>query len=281
MINFNGELTDNNVVLAVSNRGFAFGDALFETIKVSHAKILFWEDHYFRLMASMRIMRMEIPMNFTMEFLASEILKTLEANNLYNKTARVKISVYRKPGGLYRPETNNVEYVIETKNLLEDFYLIHDEPFEIDLFKDYFVAPGLLSTIKSNNKLINVLGSIYAKENDLHNCLLLNTAKQVVEALNGNVFVVKNKVIKTAELEQGCLNGIMRKQLIELVKSLPDYEILEAPISPFELQKADEIFITNVITGIQPVSKYRKKEFGAEIAKDLIRKLNTKIRLLN
>jgi branched-chain amino acid aminotransferase len=281
MINFNGELTNNNEVLAVSNRGFAYGDALFETIKVSHTKILFWEDHYFRLMASMRIMRMEIPMNFTMEFLASEMMKTLEANGLNNKTARVKISVYRKPGGLYSPETNDVEFVITAQELSEDFYGINDNPYEIDLYKDYFIAPGLLSTIKSNNKLINVLGSIYAKENGLQNCLLLNTEKQVVEALNGNVFVVKNKVIKTAALEQGCLNGIMRKQIMDIVNVVPDYELLVVPISPFELQNADEIFITNVITGIQPVTKYRKKEFSAEIAKDLIRKLNTKIRLLN
>lgn len=281
MINFNGELTDNNEVLAVSNRGFAYGDALFETIKVSYAKILFWEDHYFRLMASMRIMRMEIPMNFTMEFLASEMMKTLEANHLTSKTTRVKVSVYRKPGGLYSPETNDVEFVIVAQELSEDFYGINDNPYEIDLYKDYFIAPGLLSTIKSNNKLINVLGSIYAKENGLQNCLLLNTEKQVVEALNGNVFVVKNKVIKTAALEQGCLNGIMRKQIIDIVNVVPDYELLVVPISPFELQNADEIFITNVITGIQPVTKYRKKEFSAEIAKDLIRKLNTKIRLLN
>ena len=279
MINFNGQLTDNNDVLSASNRGFAYGDALFETIKVSHGKILFWEDHYFRLMASMRIMRMEIPMNFTMEFLATEIEKVLAATNLEKQTARVKLSVYRHEGGLYLPENNNVGYIITTKALAADFYLINEDAYEIDLFKDYFIAPGLLSTIKSNNKLIHVVGSVYAKENRLQNCLLLNTDKQVVEALNGNVFVVKNKVIKTAPLAHGCLKGIMRKQIMEVIEKIPEYTFEEAAISPFELQKADEIFITNVITGIQPVTKYRKKDFTIEIAKDLIRKLNTKIRL--
>lgn len=279
MINFNGQLTDNNDVLSASNRGFAYGDALFETIKVSHGKILFWEDHYFRLMASMRIMRMEIPMNFTMEFLATEIEKVLAATNLEKQTARVKLSVYRHEGGLYLPENNNVGYIITAKALAADFYLINEDAYEIDLFKDYFIAPGLLSTIKSNNKLIHVVGSVYAKENRLQNCLLLNTDKQVVEALNGNVFVVKNKVIKTAPLAHGCLKGIMRKQIMEVIEKIPEYTFEEAAISPFELQKADEIFITNVITGIQPVTKYRKKDFTIEIAKDLIRKLNTKIRL--
>ena len=72
MINFNGTLLEENTVLSTENRGYAYGDALFETIKTSGGKILFWEDHYFRLMASMRIMRMEIPMNFTMEFLEAD-----------------------------------------------------------------------------------------------------------------------------------------------------------------------------------------------------------------
>lgn len=280
MINFNGEITNNQELLNVFNRGFAYGDALFESIKVSYGKILFWEDHYFRLMASMRIMRMEIPMNFTMEYLASEILKTLESNNLHDKTARIKLSVYRNSEGLYLPKTNHVEYIISARKLQEDFYLIGDNAYEIDLFKDYFIAPNLLSTIKSNNKLINVIGSIYAQENGLQNCLLMNTDKQVIEALNGNVFVVKNNSIKTPTLEQGCLKGVMRKQLIDIISSISDYELDESAISPFELQKADEIFITNVITGIQPVTKYRKKEYTTEVARDLLGKLNVKIRLL-
>ena len=160
MVNFNGEITHNEKLLMASNRGFAFGDALFETIKVSHSKILFWEDHYFRLMASMRIMRMEIPMNFTMEYLSSEILKTIEANSSIDKTVRIKLSVFRNSTGLYLPKNNDVKYIITTKELDEDFYLINDEPYEVDLFKDYFIAPNLLSTIKSNNKLINVVSRV-------------------------------------------------------------------------------------------------------------------------
>ena len=281
MVNFNGEITRNEELLTASNRGFAYGDALFETIKVSHSKILFWEDHYFRLMASMRIMRMEIPMNFTMEYLSTEILKTIEANNLGAKTVRIKLSVYRNSKGLYLPESNDVKYIITVRELDGDFYLINNEPYEVDLFKDYFIAPNLLSTIKSNNKLINVVGSIYTKENGLQNCLLMNTDKQVIEALNGNVFVVKGHIIKTPALEQGCLKGILRKQLMEIINSIPDYNLDESAISPFELQKADEIFITNVITGIQPVSQYRKKTYSSEIAKDLIGKLNARVRLFN
>ena len=137
----------------------------------------------------------------------------------------------------------------------------------------------LLSTLKTNNKAINVVGSIYAKENKLHNCLLLNTNKHVIEALNGNVFVVNGNVIKTPPIADGCLKGIMRKQLTDILKKLPEYKLIEDSISPFELQKADEVFITNVIVGIQPVTKYRKKTFKKEVSKMLLQKLNVKIRL--
>ncbi len=280
MINFNGTLQENTQVLHNSNRGYAYGDGLFETIKVVNNKLLFFEDHYFRLMASMRIMRMEIPMYFTMEFLEDEIKKTLEANQLLEQTARVKIQVNRVEGGLYFPESSDVQFIIAVKQIDTPFYLLNDTEYVVDLYKDHYVSPSLLSTLKTNNKALNVIGSIYAKENRLDNCLVLNTNKNVVEALNGNLFLVKGTNIKTPPTSDGCLKGILRKQLIELIKLLPDYTLEETSISPFELQKADELFTTNVIKGIQPISKYRKKEFKNEVAKMLLQKLNVKVRLV-
>ena len=279
MINFNGKIQEETAVITADNRGYNYGDAIFETIKASHGKLLFWEDHYFRLMASMRIMRMEIPMRFTMEFLQEEILKTLKSNDLINASARVKLLVNRNEGGFYLPTDNNVSFIISTQVLNADFYLLNENPYVVDLFKDFYISPGLLSTLKTNNKAINVIGSIYAAENELDNCLLLNTNKNIVEALNGNIFVVKGKSVKTAPIEDGCLKGVMRKQIIEIIELLPEYTLEENSISPFELQKADEIFITNVIVGIQSITKYRKKEFENKVAKILLQKLNVKVRL--
>jgi len=281
MINFNGNITNEVNVISFKNRGFNYGDALFETIKASHGKLLFWEDHYFRLMASMRIMRMEIPMNFTMEYLESQITNTLEANKLYEASARVKLMVNRVEGGLYSPEKNAIEFLINVVSIDNDFYLIDNSAYEVDLFKDYYISPSLLSTLKTNNKVLNVVGSIYAKENKLQNCLILNTNKQVIEALNGNLFLVKDKIIKTPPISDGCLKGIMRKQIIEIIGMMPEYTLEETSISPFELQKADALFITNVITGIQSITKYRKKNFTTTFANDLVKKLNIKIRLSN
>lgn len=279
MTNFNGTFLEQEQLLSINNRGYAYGDALFETIKASHGKLFFWEDHYFRLMASMRIMRMEIPMNFTMEFLEEQITNTLKAANLDTASARVKLSVHRNEGGLYLPNTNAISFIITVKQIEDDFYTFQAGFYEVDLFKDYYVSPSLLSTLKTNNKALNVVGSIYAKENKLNNCFVLNTNKHVIEALNGNVFVIKGSTIKTPPISDGCLKGVMRKQVIEVLKTLPEYELVEESVSPFELQKADEIFITNVIVGIQPVTKYRKKLFNAEASKTILQKLNIKLRL--
>jgi branched-chain amino acid aminotransferase len=273
MINFNGTIDSENVKLSNSNRGFLYGDAVFETCKVVQNRILFFEDHYFRLMSSMRIVRMKIPMNFTLEFLENEVLRLLEKLNP-SDAFRVRITVYRKEGGLYLPFDNSVSYVIAAEPLEHSKYLVGKPSYEVDLYKDFFIAKQLLSSIKSTNRTINVTGSIFAKENNLNNCLLLNNEKNVVEALNGNLFMLSNSKLITPLVSDGCLNGVMRKQILSIAKKIDSIEVMEASISSFELQKADELFITNVITGIQPITQYRKKEYTTELSELLTAQLN-------
>ena len=273
MINFNGTILDKNDSDLITNRGFLFGDAVFETVKIVENKILFLEDHYFRLMASMRILRMEIPMNFTMEFFEAEIVTLATAQNT-SDSARARITVFRNPGGLYRPLTNNVSYCITTEKLNHKTYQNLISAYEVDLFKDFYVAKNLLSTLKTNNKILNITASIFAAENDLQNCLLINETKNVVEATNGNLFMLLGKKLITPPLSEGCLNGILRKQVIKIAQKMLDFDFEESPISPFDLQKADEIFITNVISGVQPITKYRKKEFTTNFSAIIVAKLN-------
>jgi len=276
MTNFNGNLESQEHIFS-SNRAFKYADAIFETIKVVNGTILFWEDHYFRLMSSMRIVRMEIPMEFTMEFLEGEILKLVEAENLLEATARIRMTVFRDAPGLYTPEHNAIGYFIEVSELKNSKYVHANGQHVVDLFKDHYVTPQLLSTLKTTNRVLNVIAGIFAKENDLDNCLLLNSNKQVVEAINGNLFLVKGKTIKTPPLDDGCVKGVLRKQILELVSKLDGYTIEEASISPFELQKADELFVTNVIQGVKSITKYRKKNFESDTASRLVTLLNENI----
>lgn len=280
MVNYNGQLYPRTAqFLNQENRGLQYGDALFETVRVSNGKLFFWEEHYFRLMSSMRILRMEIPMDFTMEFLEQEVTKTIKANNLEQETARVKILVNRKPGGFYTPKNNTIDYLVTVSPINQPFYILSDDAYEVELFKDYYVNPDMLSNLKTTNKILNVVAGVYANENGYQNCLLLNNKKQVVECINGNLFLVKGKIIKTPPLEDGCLDGIIRKTLIGLLEGLDTFEIVQESISPFELQKADELFVTNVISGITPITKYRKKIFESEVSESLVGKLNARARL--
>lgn len=280
MINLNGNILSSENNLLYNNRAFLFGDGVFETVKIVNNKILFLEDHYFRLMAAMRIIRMEIPMNFTMDYFENQIIAVANTNNQAN-SARARITVFRNHGGNYLPETNTISFLINTIALKNQQYVIAKKTYEIDLFKDFYVAKQLLSTIKSTNKLIAITGSIFAKENNLDNCLLLNESKNVVEALQGNVFMlIKNKLI-TPPISEGCLNGIMRKQVIKLAKKIEGLEVIEAIISPFDLQNATELFITNVIIGIQPITTYRKKNYQTGFSTALLEQLNANLNKIN
>lgn len=279
MINFNGNICESNNCISVQNRGFLFGDAVFDVLKVVGKKIYFWEEHYLRLMASMRIVRMEIPHNFTMEFLENQIIKTICENNQENQAVCVRFTVVRSQSSNYTPKSNSIDYYIETQAIDAVFYQNQEIPYEVELYKDFYVQPDLLSTLKTANRMINITGSVFAQENDYQNCILLNSQKNVASFLDGNLFIINENHIKTPPITDGCINGVTRKKIIEIIKKTNDFTIEEASISPFDLQKSDELFLTNSIVGIQSVSQYRKKTFNNTIAKNLIGKLNTAARL--
>lgn len=279
MINVNGVLKNIAQDSFAQNRGFLYGDAVFETMKTLDGKVLFLEDHYFRMMAAMRVLRMDIPMDFNMEFFEDEILKTIHSQEIKSSSYRVRVTCYRKAGGKYKPENRGVDFVAEASPLEDDIYSYNNKNYEVELYKDFYVATQLLSTLKTNNRAINVMASIFADENGYENLLLINDQKNVIEAINGNIFIVKANEICTPPIADGCISGIMRKKIIEKLKLWKEYTFVERSISPFELQKSDELWITNVVMGIQSVTNYRKKTFENNLAKKMTQQLNASIRL--
>lgn len=275
MVNCNGVIKQSSELVLETNRGFLFGDAVFETIRVTQS-ILFLEAHYLRLMAAMRICRMEIPMNFTMEFFEEQIMVLLDHLDK-NPAYRVRCTVFRDSSGFYTPSSNETGFIISALPLTNEKYAISEQPYEVELYKDFHVTKHLLSTLKTTNKMVHTLAGIFAKENAYQNCLLLNEDKNIVESIQGNIFMKIGNNVCTPPVSDGCVNGILRKQLIKLLQADTTVEFEERSISPFELQKADELFLSNVIMGVQPITKYRKKEYDSLFAKALIHKLNENI----
>lgn len=277
MVHINGELiSQEQASISFDNRGTYYGDAVFETMRAHNGSILFFEAHYFRLMSGMRILRMDIPSLFTPEYIENAVMELLEKKELHNTAARIRFTVWRNTGGYYTPSDNGVQYSITCSALEQTSFKNVDERV-VDLYKDYYVPSNLLSTIKSAQKMVHVLAGRFGHENGYHDMLLMNDQKMVVESIAGNLFLRKGNVVKTPPVIDGCLNGIMREQVIQQIKRMLNYEIVEETITPFELQRADELFTTNMIKGIQSITKYRKKNFENSLATELLELFNDKL----
>jgi len=274
LVSYNGEIIeDYELEMHVDNRAFKYGDSVFETMKFSNGKINFWEDHYFRLMSAMRIVRMEIPMNFSPEFIESKVLEFLQAKHSEKQTNRIRLSIVRQDGGLYTPTSNDIDYLIETTVIEDVEYELNVTGLKMDVFKDHFKPKGLLSNIKSTNCLIYTVAGIFARENELDDVILINEDKHVVESVSSNMFLIKGDKLITPTIESGCLRGVIRKNILKIA-SKAGLEVEERDFSPFEIQRADEMFLTNAIKGIQWVASFKKKSFTNDKAKALLVELN-------
>ncbi len=279
MVNFNGTLlAKNKAIITVDNRAFRFGDALVEQLRVGNGRIYFLEEHYRRLMASMRMLRMPIPMYFTMEFLEEEVLKLGQIASESLLHAAIRISIFRSDSGQQLfSDSEDVSFLIEGEALATASYELSESPLEVELFKDFLVNPDTLSCLSTNNQLLRVVGSIYANENHYGDCFLLNQDKMVIGGLNSTIFLVQGDTITTPPLTDGCTNTVMRKTIIGQIQHEETLQLEEKSILPFALQKADEILLCDAITGIKAVSKYRKTSYSRLVAKHLNTGLNTYI----
>jgi branched-chain amino acid aminotransferase len=271
MINFNGKITDLSDQL-INNRAFLYGDAVFETLIIFNDKILFWEDHYFRLMSSMRIIRLDIPDKYTPEFFKENIIK-IHNSISQTRNSRIRINIFRFSGGKYKPKKNTPSFIISCESINYNTYELNKGHYEVDLYKDYYLDNQLISSIKTNNKIINVVASIYASENGFDNCILLNKDKLVSEFINSNLFIIRDEKIYTPTLKSGCLNGVLRKNLFKILSS-SSFELCEQDLSTFDITQSDEIFGTNIAQGIFSVTKFRKKDYDCSKTKKIITMLN-------
>lgn len=278
MVNFNGDLVPADAhFLNHRNRGLLFGDALTETLRHTGEAILFWEEHYFRLMASMRQLRMEIPMTFTLEFLEAEVSKTLTAGGLAGKPALAEIIVFRKDGTDLLPNSLESSFIIRATELSTSGFTPVEGPVRADLFRDYYIQADGLARLAHNNRIVQVLAGIYARENDLETCLLLNHRKEIAEGLHGTLFLRTGSALKTPPLHSGCTGSVLRDHLLKQSWQESPFELTEGEISPFELQQADELFLLHIKHGVMPITQYRKAAYSSEAAHFTADLLNSRI----
>lgn len=272
-INHNGELLPANLpVLKVNNRSFCYGDGLFETIRIIKLKPMFLKEHLQRLHKGMQVLKMKSNSEFNEAFFEKQILELATKNNVVSD-ARVRLTIYRNEGGLYTPVDNNVSYIIQVIPLTEVGYELNSKGYTVDLYTDIKKTPSLLSPIKSANGMIYVMAGIYKNENKLDDCILTNDKGQIIETISSNIFAVKNGVLYTSPVADGCVDGVMRKKIIQVAEA-NRIAVYELSVMQSVLLGADELFLTNAITGIRWIMAYKQKRYFHNTSKKLIDKLN-------
>ncbi len=261
-----------------NNRSFQYGDGLFETMHALGSGVQFFYEHMERLIGSMKLLKMEVPVRFSIDTLGlqKEITKLLTKNKIF-KGGRVRLTVYRKSGGFYSPETKEINYLIQTEHLKHDQYILNTKGFNIDIFEEVQKPLNIFSGLKTTSSIFYVMAGIFKSDNKLDECLIINEKGNIVEGISANVFIVKEKNIYTPSLKSGCLNGIMRKKIIDIAKKEKLTIFDDVPIKLADIMTADELFFTNAINGIRWVLGFKQRRYYNKIAKQLDQKLNESV----
>jgi branched-subunit amino acid aminotransferase/4-amino-4-deoxychorismate lyase len=272
-INFNGEIQpEDHPVMTINNRGFRYGDGLFESMRLIKGELKFADLHVERLQKGMKVLKFEGYSHLDTYFLKEKV-EELVRRNQTGPNGRVRLTVFRDSGGLYSPVSNKPAYALEVYKIADSLYVSEPKGFIVDVFKDVPKPINLLSNYKTCNSLPFVLAGIFKNQFSLDEVLILNQNGFLCEAMSSNLFLVYDKKVYTPALTEGCIGGVMRSVVIQLAKE-NDVPLMEAQIDPAILKEADEVFVTNAGRGIQWVMGIGKKRYFNETSRFLLDKLN-------
>ena len=265
---FNGQfLPDNTPLITSQNRGFRYGDGLFETLRVINNQVLFSDLHMERLFSGLNLLRFDLSPHFSPEFLLNKISGLAQKNKQENR-ARIRLNVFRGNGGLYDPENNQPNYCIESWPLDMHTDKWNEHGLSAGVFTSGKKSMDQFSNLKSNSALLYVVAAQDAKAAKLNDHLILNTAGRICESTMANVFLVKQQQVLTPPLSEGCVAGILRRALLEYLPT-EGFIVQEKPITMDELFSADEVFLTNAIRPLRWIGEINGKTFGHTVSREI------------
>ena len=266
--NYNGNIYKNDTtVISVNSRGLRFGDGLFETLKSRNNKLQFAGDHFARLWKGMNLLQFKIPVHLTADYLQREVLELLNKNG-HDNMARIRLTVFRDDGGLYDEINHIPNYLIQTWALPEDAGKWNTNGLLLGVYDDVKKSCDILSNLKHNNFLPYVMAVLYAKKQKWNDTVLLNNHGRICDTTIANIFLIKGDVIYTPSLDEGCIAGVMRKNLLaQFVKS--KLKVVEGEITIEDLLNADEVFLSNSIYNIRWVQHIGDKQYAHNITQKI------------
>lgn len=246
------------------NRAFLNGDAVKVSFFVRHQQLIMAEECYFFLMASMRKMRMNIPLSYTLEFFQNLFQDNVMAQGVSDGI--IHFMVYRNNDG--KPlQKSEVSFVFEVEE--KEDVLMLNENYEMDLIKEINVNTNLLSNIRVHCPE-NIYAEIYAKENDLDDVVLLNPNKRIARSIWGNLLFLEGNTLKIPKQTEGAYISPLMENFVTFLHKKNLATIEQAEMIAFESQKADEILMVSDEKGIFSISKIRNKTFGNERLKAMV-----------
>ena len=257
--NYNGRiLSENENIIGPTNRGLRYGDGLFETIKFKNGEIILASQHFERLWAGMETLGFTIPTHFIAEKLTAEIKSLIKKNKL--NEARVRLTIIRSDGGIYDPKNNNPNYIIEAIKLNEDNGALNINGLHICIYEDAKKSIDAFSNLKTNNYLPYFMGAKFAKKQHCNDALILNSNGNICDSTIANLFLIKDKVIYTPPLTEGCIAGVMRSWLINSLSVL-NYKVEAISVSKNLLLESDEVFLSNSIYNIRWILSLENRNY--------------------
>ncbi len=261
----------------IANRGFRYGDGIFETMLYRNGQLRLKDLHMKRLFEGMDLLGYES--SLTEKFLLDKISSLCERNGCI-ELARVRLTVYAGEGSIADP-VKEPGYMIEALPLEQELTAFNAMGLQIGLFTGAAKSCDHLSNLKSTSAIIYSMAARFAKDQNRDDALVLNTNGKIADSSIANIFIVNKNEIITPPLSDGPVNGVMRKFLIE---NLPGWiskggrELKERSFGVEELLLADEVFLTNAIRGVRWVEKFRDKIYVkqaiSEISSRLLQTIN-------
>ena len=262
MIIFNGQATEAGLIGSdLLNRSFRYGDGLFESIGVHGGKPSFLPYHLKRLYRGMEVLGFSYPVDTFKQELVDAISRLLQINQIHAH-GRLRLHVYRGGEGAYAPTSDEAHYLLEGYALKED-PMASSASLRLTAYDVHRLKPGPLSGLKTANALPYVLAARHARKQGWDEALLFSEQGYLAEASSANIFLVKEKKCQTPPLSTGCVDGVMRHQVMRICQEL-SIEVQEKNLRPTDLLQADEAFLTNSVRGIIPIGQYEQRLFPHE-----------------
>lgn len=257
---YDGKIYKNDTnLISINSRGLRFGDGLFETLKSSSNILQFTDDHFERLWKGMNLLQFKVPVHFTAKGLQRQIQELLNKNR-HNSIARIRLTVFRGDGGLYDNINHLPHYLIQTWPLPNDTGKWLSNGLSMGIYNDVKKSCDILSNLKHNNFLPYAMAAVYAKKQKWNDAILLNSHGRICDTTIANIFLIKENVIYTPSLREGCIAGVMRKNLL-LQFSDDKLHVVEGEITIEDLEEADEVFLSNSIHNIRWVQCIGDKKY--------------------